>query len=189
MTARDWDVIHSSKDSDWRTPPRLFKWLDREFGFDLDLDAASSADNALCGKHLTKFDDALTTDWSEFGEPPVVFVNPPYGRGIGAWIAKAAEEQAKGCTVVMLVFACTDTKWWRDAWEKVSEVRLLTGRVRLLDARGHEVNAAPKGSAVLVWRPFGANRSGWFPPLVSLVDLSEVLQGCVSTVKQWGATS
>ena len=181
MTERDWKLIHSSKSPDWRTPPAVFKWLDDEFNFDLD--AASSGENALCDRHLTKQHDALTTDWrmfgSQSGDPPVVFVNPPYGRGLADWIAKASEEQDKGCTVVMLVFACTDTRWWREAWQRASEVRLLTGRIRFLDHRGHEVNAAPKGSAVIVWRPFGGHPSMRASlqsklPLVTLVELAEV---------------
>ncbi|HBZ39914.1 MAG TPA: adenine methyltransferase, partial [Balneola sp.] len=39
-----------------------------------------------------------------------VFVNPPYGRGIGEWLKKGYEEaQDPDTTVVMLIPARTDT--------------------------------------------------------------------------------
>jgi site-specific DNA-methyltransferase (adenine-specific) len=96
-----------------------------------------------------------------------VFVNPPYGRNIKDWIAKAEREQHNGCTVVMVLMACTDTLWWKQAWARASEVRLLTGRVKFLDTSGLEVASAPKGTAIIIWHPFGEERHD---PKVSLVD-------------------
>jgi site-specific DNA-methyltransferase (adenine-specific) len=164
----DWDVIHSSESMEWRTPPELFRLLDGEVLFDVD--AASSPANALCDHYWTADDDALSIDWSRTvirrdGTPPHVFLNPPYGRNVGKWIDKAIEQQAKGCTVVMVLMACTDTKWWAQLWGFASEVRFLTGRVKFLDADGHEQSACPKGTAIVVLRPFGGGRE----PKCSLV--------------------
>ena len=42
-----------------------------------------------------------------------VFMNPPYGREIGAWLQKAWESaQSTAELVVCLVPARTDTRWW-----------------------------------------------------------------------------
>jgi len=169
----DWDAIHSSKNTEWRTPVAAFDTLDREFGFEVD--AAASPDNALCDHYWTITDDALSIDWSATiisasGGGPTVFLNPPYGRGVGDWVDKAIEQQAKGCTVVMVLMACTDTKWWAKLWGSAHEVRFVTGRIRFLDRNGQEKNAAPKGTAIVVFRPFVHNSKA---PLCSLITLDE----------------
>ena len=89
----------SSARGDWETPAWLFSALDS--GFHFTLDAASSDANAKCERHLTKRDDGLAADWG--GER--VWVNPPYGRGVGAWARKAAIEGAKPRTTVALLVA------------------------------------------------------------------------------------
>ena len=167
-----WAVLHSSKRHDWRTPPELFKRLDREFGFLMD--AAASKDNALCEYHMSVKDDALTAHWADHMQPTLkkrrpmvasVFCNPPYGRGVGKWVQKAYEESKESLlTVVVLVFACTDTKWWRDwAW-KADEIRFISGRLKFLNHEGKEEAAAPKGSAILVFRPYASG-----PPKCTLL--------------------
>jgi len=166
----DWDVLHSSEDMDWRTPPELFKQLDREFRFTLD--AASSCDNALCSTYLTPQDDAIQTGWWRVQTtqpgPPTVWLNPPYGRSVGIWVDKAIEEAQRGCTVVMLTMACTDTQWWARAWRAAHEVRFITGRVHFLNSEGERANAAPKGSAIIVLRPSPTNP-------IKLVRLTQIV--------------
>lgn len=54
-------VMFSSERDDWRTPKELFEQLDNEFHFTIDV--ASSDENALCEKHYTKKDDALSKNW------------------------------------------------------------------------------------------------------------------------------
>ena len=46
---------------EWRTDPVLFELCNREFKFHLD--AAASAENALCHNYYTQEDNALTQDW------------------------------------------------------------------------------------------------------------------------------
>lgn len=44
-----------------------------------------------------------------------MFCNPPYGREIYAWVKKCYEESKKpGTTVVMLIPARTDTRYFHD---------------------------------------------------------------------------
>ncbi len=78
-----------------------------------------------------------------------VFCNPPYGREIGRWIAKAWESAEKGAcdVVVCLVPARVDTAWWHDYCAR-GEVRFLRGRVRF----GGADSGAPFPSAVVVFR-------------------------------------
>mgnify|MGYP002404017161 CR=1 FL=1 len=56
-------------------------------------------------------------------------MNPPYGREIGKWMKKAYESSLNGATVVCLVPARTDTKWWHKYAMK-GEVRFVKGRLK-----------------------------------------------------------
>lgn len=167
MAKDTWSVIHSSKRMEWQTPPEVFEGLDNEFGFGLD--AAASAANARCKRYISEIDDALAMPagtWSKLSNGQPVWLNPPYGRAVKTWVQKAISEAAHGATVVMLVFACTDTRWFRLAWHSADEIRFLTGRVRFRHPdTGAVAGPAPKGSCVLVFRPT-VPESG---PKVSLV--------------------
>jgi phage N-6-adenine-methyltransferase len=117
-----WEVIHSSKNDCWRTPPKLFGSLDNEFSFELD--AAATEENKLCQNYLSPLEDALGRSWDA---PGAVFCNPPYGRDVGKWVEKAWQESRKRKEpIVLLVMACTDTVWWHDhAWKAVKLPRRL----------------------------------------------------------------
>ena len=143
MKKHDAKVLFSSKSMEWATPREFFRKLDDQFGFTLDPCARSH--NALCSKYFTPEDDGLIQDWS--GNK--VFVNPPYGRGIGHWVKKSYEEGCKeDTTVVMLIPARTDTKYWHDYAMKADEIRLIKGRLKF----GGGKNSAPFPSAVVVFR-------------------------------------
>lgn len=134
----------SSARLDWETPNQLFYFLEREFRFDLD--ACAVKETAKCPVFL----DAATVDamherWHERGS--VIWVNPPYGRKVGAWIRKGYEESQHGATVVMLLPARTDTSWWHDYCMK-GEIRFLRGRLRFDSGRGR----APFPSAIVIFR-------------------------------------
>lgn len=133
-------VHFSSATPEWATPVDLFAGLDAEFGFDLDV--CATAENAKCPRYFTAADDGLAQEWAG-----VCWMNPPYGRGIGAWIRKAAESAEAGATVVCLVPARVDTAWWHD-YCRHGEVRFLRGRLRFGDA----VASAPFPSALVVFR-------------------------------------
>lgn len=153
------DVHFSSKSNDWRTPPWLFKQLDAEFG-GFDLDAAADKESALCARHYTEEMDALKQEWGLDGK--ACFLNPPYGRWIGKFVHKAHCETEKypNLTVVMLIPARTDTRWWH-AHCALGEVRFLRGRLKFINPSlpsyredgQFKVSPAPFPSAIVV---FGA---------------------------------
>ena len=58
---------------DYETPDSLFKPLDDEFHFTLDV--AASKENAKCAKFFTTEENGLLQDWSG-----VCWMNPPFGR-------------------------------------------------------------------------------------------------------------
>jgi hypothetical protein len=55
------------------------------------LGIASSRPNVAAAHHLTSDDDGLAHGWQG-----TVYMNPPYGREIGAWCDKLATEYAYG---------------------------------------------------------------------------------------------
>src|SRR5437867_1223959 len=149
MSTRDLQVHFSAATCEWSTPQWLFDALDREFGFALD--PCATAENAKCSKYFTTADDGLKQSW----DYQVVFMNPPYGRVIGAWMRKAWESSLRGATVVCLVSARTDTEWWH-SFAMRAEVRLLRGRLKF----GESKSCAPFPSAIVVFRPKEFNAEG-----------------------------
>jgi len=73
----------------------LFNRLDAEFHFTIDLFAL--AENAKFPKFFSPADDGLAQSWTG-----ICWLNPPYGRQIGLWLAKAQESALVGATVVAL---------------------------------------------------------------------------------------
>ena len=162
------EQLFSSKSVEWATPEDLFYELNEEFGFDLD--AAASPCNAKCAMFLDEELDALTVDWND---PVVVkecddervwtslptqkmrsiFLNPPWGRGIGEWIKKAYDESRSGVTVCCVLPSCTDTKWWKDYVWKAAQVRFITGRLKFVRDDG-PTGPATKGACVVVFAPW-----------------------------------
>ena len=149
-------VMFSSNSNEWRTPQDFYDKLDRTFQFDLD--PCATHQSAKCEKHFTEEDNGLTQDWSGHK----VFMNPPYGRGIDKWLNKAFEEsKSKNTTVVCLIPARTDTKYWHKYCMKADEIYFVKGRLKFtqtLDAHGVPLseksccNTAPFPSAVIVFR-------------------------------------
>jgi site-specific DNA-methyltransferase (adenine-specific) len=135
--------MFSSETDLWATPQAFYDGLNAEFGFTLD--PCSNGENAKCDRFFTKEDDGLAQDWA----PHNVYMNPPYGREIGDWMRKAYEESRKGATVVCLVPARTDTRWFHDYVYGKAELRFVKGRLKFGDA----VNSAPFPSMVVVYRP------------------------------------
>ncbi len=94
--------------------------------------------------HYTMEDDGLALLWH--GN---VFVNPPYGRALRLWTAKARTEVASGNArlVVGLLPARTDTRWWHQDVARSAAVFFLRGRLSF----GDSGQAAPFPSALAVW--------------------------------------
>lgn len=79
----------------------------------------------------------------------LIGVTPPYGREIGKWVQKAFLSSKDGSTVVMLLPARTDTKWFHEYIYNQAEIRFIKGRLKF----GNSKNSAPFPSMVVVFRP------------------------------------
>ena len=144
--------MRSSLDDTWTTPRYFFDNLNKEFNFGLDA-AALSTSTLVPGNWYgpdhpdpTKR-DAFKCLWTGDAKGLPIWLNPPYGRVIGEWMAKANREVGLGSTVVCLVPARTDTNWWHNYCIQ-HEVRFIKGRLKF----GNQKNSAPFPSAVVVIR-------------------------------------
>jgi phage N-6-adenine-methyltransferase len=137
----------------WSTPRDYFEKVDKEFSFTLDAAALESStlvsDNWYGPDHQdTSRSDAFTRNWTEDARGGAVWLNPPYGKTIKAWMRKADEESQNGTTVVCLVPARTDTAWFHDYCIH-HEVRFIRGRLKF----GNSKNSAPFPSALVIMKP------------------------------------
>jgi phage N-6-adenine-methyltransferase len=139
-----------SQRQDWETPQTFFDHFNNRYGFTLD--ACATAENAKCENYFTPEDNALTRRWAG-----VVWMNPPYGHGLGKWVEKAYQEsRRKGVDeVVCLLPASTDTTWWHDYVMKARHIILIRGRLRF----GGSSSNAPFPSCVVIFSRY----PGGFP--------------------------
>ena len=134
------EKMFASDRQDWGTPQALFDKLNEEFHFNLD--AAASVENHKCYDYFTIEQNALTMVWKSS-----TFCNPPYGRDVGRWVRKGYMESLKGNTVVMLLYARTDTQWFHEYVLGKAEIRFLKGRVKFEGAKYVE----PFPSMIVIW--------------------------------------
>lgn len=136
------DLMFSSETDLWSTPQDLFDKLNNCFKFTLDVCALP--ENAKVDNYFSPESNALIQEWIG-----VCWMNPPYGREISKWIFKAYTESRKhNSTVICLLPARVDTKWWHDYCTK-GEVFFIKGRLKFGSAK----NSAPFPSAIVVFRP------------------------------------
>lgn len=137
--------------NDWWTPQALFDCLNGEFQFELD--AAADVWNRKCEKYISEEQDALITPW----EGRTVWCNPPYGKGWGSdslthFVRRGYEQHVEQKnTIVMLLPAYTDPKYWGQYVMLAHEVRFLKGRLQFLD-HGHTKQSARFPSVVVIWK-------------------------------------
>lgn len=151
MDSRNWregqhmgkPVMFSSRSGLWETPQGFFDELDKEFHFTLDVCALPG--NAKCPRFYTPEQDGLKQPWEG-----VCWCNPPYGRGVGEWIRRAAQAAGEGAVVVMLLPSRTDTRWFHEYLygNPLVELRFIKGRLRFGGSR----DSAPFPSLLAVFR-------------------------------------
>ena len=124
------DALFSFASVHWATPAEVLDALNAEFG-PFTLDPCPLSDSPAV--------DGLALDWTGHA----VYCNPPYGRGVGEWLAKGRTARV----AVFLLPARTDTRWWHEHAPHASEIRFLKGRLKFGGAKA----GAPFPSVVLVF--------------------------------------
>lgn len=138
------EVMFSSRTDLWETPQDLFDRLNDEFHFEIDVCALPH--NTKCERFFTPEQDGLSQHWGG-----CCWCNPPYGKQVSEWVRKAWESSAAGSTVVMLLPARTDTRWFHEyIYENPRvEIRFVRGRLKF----GGNKNGAPFPSMVVIFKP------------------------------------
>lgn len=133
---------------EWGTPDKLFRVLNKEFLFTVDV--ASSDHNAKLPKHFTKENNGLAQSWT--GER--VFCNPPYSKDqIGKWVAKAFSERSNADTIVMILPVRTDRAYFHDMILGYAEIRFIRGRPNFIPCIGQKMSSRPPfNSMVVIYR-------------------------------------
>lgn len=102
------DLMFSTGTNHWSTPQDLFDELNNIYGFTLDVCADTT--NKKVNKYFNVKQNGLAQTW----QGNICWCNPPYGREISDWVYKASKECSTDCTIVMLLPARVDTKWFHD---------------------------------------------------------------------------
>lgn len=141
----------SSVRQDWTTPRVLFDKLNQEFNFEWDL--AASPENALCKNFYTQENDGLKQNWNG-----ICWLNPPYGdkqSKMVDWIKKAynSTQENENLTVVMLIPARTNTKWFHSFCLKSAELKFICGRPKF----GDSLHGLPQPLVFVVFKKTSEN--------------------------------
>jgi hypothetical protein len=131
------NVHFSSETPEHYTPQTFLNAVGQVFGGIPDLDPCSNSHgkpNVQARTHYTSADDGLTRPWH--GR---VFLNPPYGREIAAWIEKLRAEwrREEVTEVIALLPARTDTAWFEALTAETDDpvVCFLRGRLVFVGSR------------------------------------------------------
>lgn len=144
-------ALFSSATDEWATPADLVDSLRADFPFELDV--CATLENAKASRYFTKADNGLAQEWA-VRPGSFWWMNPPYGREIKHWVARAAWSASRGWPGVSLLPARTDTKWFQSfvypvLRERPSDVEFLAGRLKFGGAK----HGAPFPSVLVVFRP------------------------------------
>ena len=138
---------------DRRTPDKLWRELDAEFGFTVD--AAASRANAKCERFYDLASNGLAQSWG--GER--VWCNPPYS-ALAEFVRKAHLE-VDAQVIVMLLPAnrCEQEAWQRyieplrdgRSTGRRLETRFISGRTEFVGPDGERSSHVPFGCVLVIW--------------------------------------
>lgn len=146
----------------WSTDEEVISWLESEYG-KYDLDAAASAENAVCEKFYSQETNCLKRWW---GTRKHVWLNPPYSHP-DPFVAKAIEQMEHDNKIDMLLPADPSTAWFKDAQNNAAEIIWITGSIEERDGiqytrtgrlafksglTGLPVDGNNKGSVIFIMR-------------------------------------
>ena len=138
----------------WITPPWIIDKIGRS-----DLDPCGYLINGspiveTAHYYFTENTNGLIQDWSKF---KTVFVNFPYSDSFN-WMKKCSEEANKGCEIIVLCFARTETKCWQQNVKNCTGINLINKRIKFLTADGIEKGNGNCPSVLIAWGENAFNR-------------------------------
>ena len=132
----------TSNKKDWCTPENILN-LVRQLGT-IVLDPCSNKNSIVSAtiELMQPKHDGLACSWNALQVAgsvgrPIVYVNPPYGKGvIEQWIDKICYEAMAWLSIVALLPARPDTKWFNKLWasSKLTSICFWKGRIKFIGA-------------------------------------------------------
>lgn len=142
-------ALVSSENMCWQTPSVVLGAIRSTMGA-ITLDPCTVESNPTgAEEYLTPAHtpDGLHASWTVLATEGLIYVNPPYGRGLGKWATKCVVEARAGAEIILLVPARPDTKWFGEVLLECTSVAFWRGRLRFNDAPA----PAPFPSALFYW--------------------------------------
>lgn len=131
---------------EWLTPPELVASLGE---FDLDPCSPINAPFVHATTNFTTLDDGLAKEW--FG---MVYLNPPYGRGMELWLEKL-KFHGNG---IALIFARTETKcFFEHIWNDADAILFVKGRIKFYHVSGVQGGTPGAPSVFIAYGKENAN--------------------------------
>ena len=125
------DAMIGSDNMDFRTPPEFLE-LVRTVGL-IGLDPATDDANPVKALrcYVGGVNDGLQFNWRDEvrEEGGLVYCNPPYGRALGKWAEKFADEGDAGCELITLTPSRTGSSWVHGHMVKATSMRFLKRRL------------------------------------------------------------
>jgi len=135
------------KHDTWETPYPIYYEALEKFNVKPTLDVCATKKNTKCIHYITEKEDSLCFEWLED-----VFMNPPYSR-VADFMKKAYYQHKKhGITILILIYAKTDTKFWHSFIEDKAEVHFIKGRIKFMQDGVYSKNSAPYPSCFVIYR-------------------------------------
>jgi len=157
--------IATAAKTSWCTPPEIYLPVQKFFGGTIDLDPCSNPRSMVPATYklmLEKREDGLKADWGILGKK--VYCNPPYGRGIRAWVEKAREgmQWPRAQETILLIPAAVGTKLWQEVvFPWAFAICFLKGRLKFQGATA----SAPMDCALVYFGSRSEKFEEQFKPL------------------------
>uniref|UniRef100_A0AAU6PXL5 DNA adenine methyltransferase n=1 Tax=Escherichia phage ETEP102 TaxID=3117680 RepID=A0AAU6PXL5_9CAUD len=146
----------------WATDRELISWMESRYG-KYDIDAAASANNAVCEKFYSEQLNCLKIWW---GRNKHIWLNPPYSHP-DPFVKKAIEQMEHGNQIDMLLPGDNSTAWFAEARRNAAEIIWIEAEITEIDQQeycrtgrlafisglaGKPVDGNNKGSVIFVMR-------------------------------------
>lgn len=137
-----------ASDQNRRTPPWLFKLLQRTLGVKFRLDAAASKSNALCRRFYDERQDGLSQPWRW-----PTFCNPPH-KHFGRWVAWGHRQATEHKVPVCLVGPAGCSQAWFHAHATYGTTFVPDQRLVFFDSQtGKPTHGARQDYGIYVFGP------------------------------------
>lgn len=145
------DVVRDA----WSTDKELIDWMESRYG-KYDIDAAASAENAVCEKFYDEKRNCLKIWW---GSNKHIWLNPPYSHP-DPFVKKAIEQMEHGNQIDMLLPGDNSTAWFAEARKNAAEIIWIEAEITEIDGQEYARTGRLSFISGLTGQPVSGNNKG-----------------------------